>query len=359
MDNLATPAVITAIADPDFEGVVSSALFSQGWSVIARALDMKSLEREITKCDVSQVILIYSSDLPGISLARLQEISRNGVTLFGFADAAGSAQGLPEISPRPTSSAELLAYIRGNIRSPSLRTPLLQPTPNLKARIIGVGSASHSTGNTSLALNLAQESSLLGAKTLLIDANFQAPAIATLLDVRKVSNENKWRDISENLSISEITQEKAAGFNALAVEAASYFDHIYIDLGTLANLSSDLTDRRWASQVKIWVANLAQNIIITSTTELLQQRRLKDLQQDLSKISIPPNISLATLSTSDYRKRDSPMMTNAYPMSHIWQIPFDARVCSLAVRERTTLAQVSAKSALRKAILNIAIQITD
>jgi len=46
MDNLATPAVITAIADPDFEGVVSSALFSQGWSVIARALDMKSLERE-------------------------------------------------------------------------------------------------------------------------------------------------------------------------------------------------------------------------------------------------------------------------------------------------------------------------
>jgi hypothetical protein len=359
MDNLATPAVITAIADPDFEGVVSSALFSQGWSVIARALDMKSLEREITKCDVSQVILIYSSDLPGISLARLQEISRNGVTLFGFADAAGSAQGLPEISPRPISSAELLAYIRGNIRSPSLRAPLLQPTPNLKARIIGVGSASHSTGNTSLVLNLAQESSLLGAKTLLIDANFQAPAIATLLDVRKVSNENKWRDISENLSISEITQEKAAGFNAFALEAASYFDLIYIDLGTLANLSSDLTDRRWASQVKIWVANLAQNIIITSTTELLQQRRLKELQQDLSKISIPPNISLATLSASDYRKRDSPMMTSAYPMSHIWQIPFDARACSLAVRERTTLAQVSAKSALRKAFLNIAIQITD
>jgi MinD-like ATPase involved in chromosome partitioning or flagellar assembly len=320
---------------------------------------MKSLEREITKCDVSQVILIYSSDLPGISLARLQEITRSGITLFGFADAAGSAQGLPEISPRPTSTAELLAYIRGNIRSPSLRAPLLQPTPNLKARIIGVGSASHSTGNTSLVLNLAQESSLLGAKTLLIDANFQAPAIATLLDVRKVSNENKWRDISENLSMSEITQEKAAGFNALAIEAALYFDLIYIDLGTLANLSSDLTDRRWASQVKIWVANLAQNIIITSTTELLQQRRLKDLQQDLSKISIPPNISLATLSASDYKKRDSPMMTSAYPMSHIWQIPFDARACSLAVRERTTLAQVSAKSALRKAILNIAIQITD
>lgn len=358
MDNLVTPAVITAIADPDFEGIVSSALFSQGWSVIARTLDMNSLEIEIAKCDLSQVILIYSSDLPGISLARLQEVTKSGVTLFGFTDAAGSAQGLPEISPRPTSSAELLAYIRGNIRSPRLRTPLLQPASNLKARIIGVGSASHSTGNTVLALNLAQESALLGVKTLLIDANFQAPAIATLLDLRKISDESKWRDISENLSVSEITQQKAPVFNALAIDAAAYFDLIYIDLGTLANLSSDLTDRRWASQIKIWVSNLAQNVIITSTTELLQQRRLMDLQQDLSKISITPNISLAVLSAIDYRKRDSPTLANTYPMSQVWQIPYDARACSVAMRERTTLAQVSAKSSLRKAFLNIATQIT-
>ena len=288
MDNLATPAVITAIADPDFEGVVSSALFSQGWNVIARALDMNSLEVEIAKCDVSQVILIYSSDLPGISLARLQEITRSGVTLFGFTDAAGSAQGLPEISPRPTSSAELLAYIRGNIRSPRLRTPLLQPAPNLKARIIGVGSASHSTGNTVLALNLAQESALLGMKTLLIDANFQAPAIATLLDLRKVSDENKWRDISENSICFRNYATESTWFQCIGHRCSGIFRSIYIDLGTLANLSSDLTDRRWASQVKIWVANLAKNIIITSTTELLQQRRLKDLQQDLSNISLAP-----------------------------------------------------------------------
>ncbi len=45
-------------------------------------------------------------------------------------------------------------------------------------------------------------------------------------------------------------------------------------------------------------------------------------------------------------------------MSHIWQIPYDARACSLAMRERTTLAQISAKSALRKTFLNIATQIT-
>ena len=352
------PSVITAIADAEFEGMVSSALYESGWSVIARPLDFATLAKSLNEAATKNVLVIYSVDLPGLTNAQLQKLSPVDTSLFGFADAAGSARGFSEISQRPTSPEELLAYIRGNIRSPSLRTPLLQPTPNLKARIIGVGSASHSTGNTVLALNLAQESALLGMKTLLIDANFQAPAIATLLDLRKVSDENKWRDISENLSISEITQEKAAGFSVLAIDAAAYFDLIYIDLGSLANLSSDLTDRRWASQVKIWVANLAQNIVITSTTDLLQQRRLKDLQQDLSNISIRPNISLAVLSASDYRKRDSPILTSTYPMSHIWQIPFDARACSLAMKERTTLAQVSAKCPLRKAFLNIATQIT-
>lgn len=358
MDKLAIPTVITAIADPDFEGLVSSSLFSQGWNVLARALDMSSLEIEFSKSEINQAILIYSSDLPGLSLERLQRISKEGVTLFGFADAAGSAQGLPDISPRPSSTSELLAYIRGNIRSPRLRTPLIQSSPTLNARAVGIGSAGHSTGNTTLALNLAQESALRGVKTLLIDANFQAPAISTLLDLRKVSEDSKWRDISENLSVSEVTQQKVNGFNSWALEAAIYFEAIYIDLGSLANFSSDLTDRRWASQIKIWVSNLAQDLVVTSSVELLQQKRLKDLFQDISGMSLVPRISLAMLGTSDLKKRATPNLSNASKMAHTWQIPYDARACSIAIRERTTLAHVCPKSPLRKAILNIDSQIT-
>jgi hypothetical protein len=358
MDNLETPSVITAIADPDFEGLVSSTLFSQGWNVIARALDMNSLELEFSKSELNQLILIYSSDLPGLSLKRLQRISSAGITLFGFSDASGSDQGMPDISMRPSSSSELLAYIRGNIRSPRLRTPLIQSTPNLNAKIIGIGSAGHSTGNTVLALNLAQESALRGAKTLLIDANFSAPAIATLLDLRKVSEEPKWRDVSENLSVSELTQQKVNGFNSWAIEAASYFEAIYIDLGSLANFSSDLTDRRWASQIKIWVSNMAQDLVITSSVDLLQRKRLRDLLQDISQISLAPQISVAILGSADLKNRESPIPSNASKMAHTWQIPYDARACSIAIRERTTLACVCPKSLLRKAILNIASQIT-
>jgi hypothetical protein len=359
MDNLAAPCVITAIADPDFEGLVSSSLFSQGWNVIARALDMKSLEIELSKGEFNPAILIYSADLPGLSFDRLQKISRDGLTLFGFADAVGSAQSLPDISPRPTTSSELIAYIRGNIRSHRLRSPLIQSIPKLSANIIGVGSAGHSTGNTVLALNLAQESALRGMKTLLIDANFQAPAIATLLDLRKVSIESKWRDVSENLSVSELTQQKVSSFDSWVIEAATYFDIIYFDLGSLANFSNDLTDRRWASQIKIWVSNLAQNLVVTSSVELLQQKRLKDLLQEISEISLTPKVSLAMLGAGSLKKGDSPNSSNASNLAHTWHIPYDSRACSIAIRERTTLAQVCAKSPLRKAILNIESAITD
>jgi len=359
MDKLTSPSVITAIADPDFEGLVSSSLFSQGWNVIGRALDMNSLEIELSRSEVKPLIIIYSSDLPGISLDRLKKLNRVDLTLFGFSDAAGSAQHLPDISPRPTSSLELLAYIRGNIRSPRLRSPLIQSTPKLSAKVIGVGSAGHSTGNTVLSLNLAQESALRGMKTLLIDANFQAPAIATLLDLRKVSEDSKWRDISENLSVSEVTQQKVHGFNSWVIEAATYFEAIYFDLGSLANFSSDLTDRRWASQIKIWISNLAQDLVITSSVELLQQKRLKDLMQEVSQISLTPQISLAMLGAADVKKRDSLNLSNVSKMAHTWQIPYDARACSIAIRERTTLALICPKSPLRKAILNIASQITD
>jgi hypothetical protein len=47
MDEISQPVVITAIADPEFEAMVSSALFSRGWNIIARPLDFNTLEREL------------------------------------------------------------------------------------------------------------------------------------------------------------------------------------------------------------------------------------------------------------------------------------------------------------------------
>jgi hypothetical protein len=357
MDKLITPQVITAIADPEFEGLVSTALFSQGWNVIARTLDMASLE-EATRANPGQLIVVYSVDLPGISQKRIESLSSNSMTLFGFADSTGGTNGINEISQRPNSTAEFLAFIRGNIRSPRVRSPLIQQSRSLRAKIIGVGSAGYVTGNTVLTLNLAQEAAQMGKSTLLIDANFQSPAIATLLDLRKVSTESKWRDVSENFAVSEVTQEKIPEFQNWVTDAATFFDVIFIDLGSLSNFTSTLTDRRWSSQVKIWTSNMAKSLVLTSTSDLLPQKRLKDLAADMSRTSLTTEIYLAMLDTKKGNKKEVITASGLCAPSRIWQIPNDARACSLAEHERTTLAQVSAKSQLRKAILNFSTEIT-
>lgn len=360
MDNFVQPCVITAIADAEFEGLVSSALFESGWSVIARPLDFATLEKNLNEAATRNVLVIYSVDLPGLTDVKLKRLSPLNISFFGFADASGSARGFGEISQRPNNSDELLAYIRGNIRSPILRVPLLQNKQKFKAKIIGIGSAGHHTGATTLALNLSQELSLLGKKTLLIDANFPASAIATLLDLRKIADEDRWRDLSENFSVAEITQSNIADFSSRAMEAAAQFDFIVIDLGSLQNISNDLSDRRWSSQVKIWVSRFAHSIFISSGSDVLQVKRLRKLCDDLADVKLPAEISLLIVPTDTTNKREKLQLADFQPFfaREVRYLPLDSKLCALARRERTTLSEINAKAPLRKAFAAIALQIT-
>ena len=360
MDDFVQPSVITAIADAEFEGMVSSALFESGWSVIARPLDFATLEKNLNEATNRNLLVIYSVDLPGLTDTKLRKLAPLNHSLFGFADASGSARGHGEISQRPANSEELLAYIRGNIRSPLLRVPLLQSKEKFKAKIIGIGSAGHFTGATTLALNLAQELALLEKKTLLIDANFQASAIATLLDLRKIADEDRWRDLSENLSVAEITQSKIIDFPNRASEAAAYFDFIIVDLGSLQNISNDLSDRRWSSQVKIWVSRFAHSIFISAGSDVLQVKRLRELCDDLADMKLPAEISLFIRPTEQMSKRERIQVADFQPFSarDVQYLPVDTKLCAAARKERTTLSEVNAKAPLRKAFAAIALQIT-
>jgi Flp pilus assembly CpaE family ATPase len=347
MDEIAQPVVITAIADADFEAMVSSALFARGWDIVARPLDFISLEREINTHLTSNLLIIYSVDLPGLTNEQLKRLPKSRLTIFGFADATGSARGISAISPRPNSDEELLSYIRGNIRSPLLRAPLIRSGPTFKAKIIAVGSAGHSTGATTLAINLSQELALLEKNTLLIDANFAAPAVSTLLDLRKLGEEEKWRDLSTNFSAAEVTQNTVTGFPDRAVVAASYFDFIVLDLGSLTNITNDLSDRRWSSQVKIWSSTFAQELLITAGTDPLQIRRRNELCTELTAIKLSAQTRLYCQGSERKTKEDN-----------FQYLPVDARLCATARKDRTTLVEVNEKAPLRKAIAAIARQIT-
>lgn len=347
MDKVAQPVVITAIADAEFEAMVSSALFARGWNIVARPLDFNSLELEIDTHFAANLLIIYSVDLPGLTYEQLQKISQSKASIFGFADAAGSPRGFSAISPRPNSADELLVYIRGNIRSPLLRSPLIRSTPNFKAKIVAVGAAGHSTGATTLAINLAQELALLEKNTLLIDANFAAPAVSSLLDLRKLSEEEKWRDLSANFSVAEISQRSISRFPIWASEAASFFDFMVIDLGSLTNIASDLSDRRWSSQVKIWSSTFAQELLICTGADVLHAQRLTQLITELANIKLPAKITICCQGFENKSKED-----------RYQYLPVDARVCAAARKDRTTLVEINEKAPLRKAIAGIARQIT-
>jgi len=347
MDEISQPVVITAIADPEFEAMVSSALFSRGWNIIARPLDFDTLEREIDLNKTSNLLLIYSVDLPGLVRQRLENLTNPNVTIFGFADSSGSPRGFSEISPRPNSDDELLAYIRGNIRSPLLRAPLIRSSPSFKAKVIAIGGAGHSTGATTVAMNLAQELALLEKKTLLVDANFSAPAIATLLDLRKLSDEDKWRDLSAFFSVAEITQKSVADFTMWAAEAAAYFDLILIDLGSMTNIANDLTDRRWSSQVKIWTSTFAQELIICAGLDVLQAQRLSQLNSELASAKLSAKTTIYCQGSENRSRQD-----------RYQYLPIDTRLCSNARKARTTLVEINEKAPLRKAIANLARLIT-
>jgi hypothetical protein len=355
MDPLEVPTVITAISDPEFEGLVSRALFSQGWNVIARVMDFPELQRAVSANSGKKLLLIFSTDLPGSNAAEIEKLAAPGISLFGFADQSGNDRGFSNIFTRPTSPENLTLVILENIRSSGFRTPLIHVAAKLKAKVLAVGGIGHATANTTIAINLAQESALLDIKTLLIEANFQAPAISSLLDQRRLSSEPNWREFSENLSIMELTQETTTEFEQRITAAGELFDQIVIDLGSIAFLSSELSDRRWSSAVKIWAVRRADHFVLTTNSTFLAQKRCDEFMQSFTKISTSAEIHLVNTLSSNKR---GPELNSSRKLSLrsavLWNLPWDLRSCQLAIEERTTLQQAAERGALRKEIAKMA-----
>ncbi len=355
MDPLDVPTVVTAISDPEFESLVSSALFGQGWNVIARVMDFSELQRAVSANSGKRLLLIFSTDLPGASALEIMNLASPDISLFGFADQSGNDRGFSNIFARPTSPENLTLVILENIRSSGLRAPMIHPAAKYRAKVVAVGGIGHATANTTVAINLAQESALLAVKTLLIEANFQAPAIASLLDLRKLSTEVSWRDFSENLSVMELTQETITEFEQRISAAGESFDQIVIDLGSVAFLARELSDRRWSSAAKIWAVRSADHFVLTTISTFLAQKRFDEFTQSFEKISTSADIHLVNTHASSKRgsqlnsSRKSPIRSAV-----LWNLPWDLRSCQLAIEERTTLHQAAERGALRKEIAKMA-----
>lgn len=357
------PIVVTAIARADIEGFIASTLFAQGWSVIFRAIDWQSLEEFATEksTGLNSTLLIYGSDLPGISKEKVAQLSSKFSQVIGFA--TNSAEEFSDLKQAPVISADLVSLVRSFVRTPMLREFSQAINQARKAKIYAVGSAGTYTGCTLIALNLAMELSTQGKTTLLIDANFRAPSIFDLLSMRSSETDFIWKSIAPNLAVFEVTQAQATEVDALMFRAGKEFDYVIIDLGSIAGLSNRLTDRRWTSTVTTWSCDHADELIVVSRPDLLGVSRLHKVVELLAQTSIRAKISFVMNMKSSGKKGEAEQakfVTLTSPMKpfRVRSISTDIRAVLAAQDERATLIETNERSALRKSIAELASELS-
>jgi MinD-like ATPase involved in chromosome partitioning or flagellar assembly len=351
-------SAITAIRSAEIEGFVASTLFSQGWSINFRALDAQSLITYAKETGALQTILLISADCEGLTQDIYNQLKKLVAKVILFQISVEDRLTYPEAIPIPASALELIALVRG-----TLRMPLIRISPHSagqrRAKVIAIASVSGGLGCTTLAVNLASEIAALDKKSIVIDAHPYAPAIAALLGQRGLRHSGEPRQVSQNIFAYEISQGQISeGIQSLD-EFVYDFDFVVVDLGTIQDFASNVSGRRWSSEVLVWVSNEADEIFFLSTIGYVGSERLKILIQDLTKNSIKPAISFLQVQRPLEKKPQSnsesflKLVTPLKP-KRILHYPYDARSVHAAHNEQSTLLESNEKSPLRKAIARIA-----
>ena len=220
--------VVTAISDSDCEDFVSQLLFSQGWSIIYRAIDMAGLMDFLdARKGELRTVVIFKSDLPNFDEALLESASNSKVKNIC----------IDEIE---TNSHKLMTYIRGQLRLPLItnsgiaNSVLANPEKSLarKPCVITITGTVGAPGRSSIALNLAN---YLAASSLvnLYDADLRAPSLEYFI--------GRAGKKSEKLKLTSlISQEKLIESNIGDTSSINI-----VDLGPLPPLTEVVNDRRW------------------------------------------------------------------------------------------------------------------
>ena len=220
-------SVATAIRGAEFEGFVAGTLFSQGWNVTYRALDIESLLTHLDSAARAISLLLISTDVEGLTPDNLHKISKRGIKFFLFASTTSAQDLYPESVPQPTTSLELLGLIRGSLRTPMIRGARKE---KVRARTIALASPSPTSGCTTLTINLGAELAQLGRKVLIVDAHAYFPTFAIRLGERGLNSSMEYRNISPHLWALEITQSEIGG-------AVTALERARNELGRFSELS--------------------------------------------------------------------------------------------------------------------------
>ena len=224
--------VVTAISDSECEDFVSQLLFSQGWSIIYRAIDMAGLMEFLdARKGELRTVVIFKSDLPNFDEALLESASNSTVKNIC-------------IDKIETNSHQLMTYIRGQLRLPLIANAGLANSGKLgaiesqqvpaerKPCVITITGTVGSPGRSSVALNIANYLAA-NSQVKLYDADLRAPALEYFIGRAGKNNENL--KLTSLISQEKLIDSKIGDSSAINI----------VDLGSLPPLTEVVNDRRW------------------------------------------------------------------------------------------------------------------
>ncbi len=224
--------VVTAISDSECEDFVSQLLFSQGWSIIYRAIDMAGLMEFLdARKGELRTVVIFKSDLPNFDEALLESASNSKVKNIC-------------IDKIETNSHQLMTYIRGQLRLPLIANAGLANSGKLgaiesqqvpaerKPCVITITGTVGSPGRSSVALNIANYLAA-NSQVNLYDADLRAPALEYFIGRAGKNNENL--KLTSLISQEKLVDSKIGDSSAINI----------VDLGSLPPLTEVVNDRRW------------------------------------------------------------------------------------------------------------------
>jgi hypothetical protein len=228
--------VITAISDADCEDFVSQLLFSQGWSIIYRAIDMTGLTEFLqARGGALRTVIIFKSDLPDFDQEIMQSFSNPKVTHIC-------------IDNVETNSHKLMTHVRSQLRLPLIAVNAIndnrvasegakdnKTTQIRKPCVITIIGTVGAPGRSSIGLNIANYLAV-ESKVSIYDADIRAPALEYFIGRAEKYNENLNLVNLVNLA----PQEELVDFKIADSSRVSI-----VDLGSLPPLAEVVNDRRW------------------------------------------------------------------------------------------------------------------
>jgi hypothetical protein len=323
---------ITAIKDMEQEGAIAAALIRSGWKVVYRATSPELLRENLLR--YSGAALLLSDDF----IAADKFEFANTILLRGRSHPLGKS-GVAS----PQNDFELAELLRNHSSEDSSAKILI---PATQSRVIAFGSTQGGVGTTMLALNAAEQISIMGKKVLLVDANVNSPAIADHCEIHDIRSQA--REFTPNLSLLEIS-EMTQLLHLAAI--AGIFDVIVMDLGLINERT--MTGARVSDRTFQWILHSQGQL--TLTTGSLQKsidragravKRLRDIAPVLKiEIAITLDEAMSRRNRIELERNTSESLS-----SHVVTISRDYKAIRGTVERGSTLQRCAPRSAMNREI---------